>query len=659
MPKPTIPMKRKLLLFALAVEFALVFLAVRVIHIQTVEADFLQAKAYEQQTRDRLIAPMRGSIYDRNMTGLAVTETVCAVSVIRAQIQDAEEVARILSDMLDLDYDTVLQKTKKRVALERIQTKVDKALADEIRALNLPGVVVDEDVKRIYPFNSLAAQVIGFVGRDNQGIVGLEAKYDKVLAGAAGKILTETDARGIELPDSDTIRIPPTPGLSLVTSIDATVQRYAEQTIRKAVEYKEAKRGLIILMNPQNGEIYAIANEPTFDLNEPFTINNEELATLWDGFTAEEQMNHLNQMWRNFALNDTYEPGSTFKIITSAAGLTEGVITPESMFTCTGSHTVGGRMIKCWRSPRSHGSLNFVEGVQNSCNPVFMITAERLGTETFYDYLLRFGFAERTGVDLPGEAVGIMHKLENVGPVELATMSFGQSFQITPLQLLRAVAATLNGGYLITPHIGTGLADESGNIVDTFVYDTGEPVISAETSALMRDILESVVEAGTGNRTYIPGYRVGGKTATSEKLPRRTGKYIASFLTFAPAEHPEVLALVLIDEPQGAYYGGQVAGPVMKELLENVLPYLGIAPKYSEAELEMDGVAQVTVPDLKGLTVTAAKKTLSTLHLEAHFDGTGDIVTSQMPLPGEQINQGAKILMQTRNAEAESLDFTP
>jgi len=653
MPKSSFSVKRKLLVFLVIALLAFAGLAGRVLFLQTVEAEFWQTHAYEQQTRDRLITPNRGAIYDRNMTGLALTETVCAISVIRAQIEDAEAVAHVLSKRLELDYETVLAKCKKRVALERIQTKVPKPLADEIRALNLPGVIIDEDVQRVYPYGTLAAQVIGFVGRDNQGIIGLEAKYDAMLKGEAGKILTETDARGVELPDSDTVRLAPTPGLSLITSIDATVQRYAEQTIRKVVEYKGAKRGLIILMNPQNGEIYAIANEPDFDLNEPFTINNPDTAAIWDTLTSEEQMNALNQMWRNFALNDTYEPGSTFKIVTSAAGLEEGVITPESTFTCTGSHTVGGRAIKCWRSPRSHGILNFIEGVQNSCNPVFMVTAERLGAELFYEYMHRFGFAEKTGVDLPGEAVGIMHKPENVGPVELATMSFGQSFQITPLQLLRAVSATVNGGYLITPHVGTGLADSAGNIVDTFVYDVGEPVISHETSEVLKEILESVVEVGTGNRSYLPGYRVGGKTATSEKLPRRSGKYIASFLTFAPAENPQVLALVLVDEPQGTYYGGQVAGPVMKELLENVLPYLGIAPEYSEKELEMDGVAQVSVPDLIGLTTSTAKKTLTTLGLTADIGGTGDIVTSQIPQPGEMVNQGAKILLQTRDTALE------
>ena len=653
MPKASSIAKKKLLLFLTCAEIIFSLLLLRVFYIQVFESAFLQAKAFEQQTRDRLITPNRGAIFDRNMTGLAVTETVCSVSVIRAQVKNPEQVALALSEKLDMDYETVLQKVKKRVALERIKTKVDKSLADEIRALQLPGVVVDEDVKRVYPYSTLAAQVIGFVGRDNQGIIGLEAKYDKFLHGENGKILTETDGRGIELDDSNTIRIPPVPGLNLVTSLDIVIQRYAEQTIQKVVEYKNAKRGLIIVMNPQNGEIYAIANEPSFDLNDPFTINSEELAALWDTFTSEEQMNYLNQMWRNFAINDTYEPGSTSKIVTSAAGLEEGVITQDSTFTCTGAHTVGGRTIKCWRSPRSHGLLNFVEGVQNSCNPVFMITAERLGAETFYEYLHHFGFADKTGVDLPGEAVGIMHKLENIGPVELATMSFGQSFQITPLQLLRAVAATVNGGYLVTPHVGTALTNADGNIVETFTYDVSEPIISAETSEIMKEILESVVEIGTGNRTYLPGYRIGGKTATSEKLPRRSGKYVASFLAFAPAEYPQALTLVLVDEPQGAYYGGQVAGPVMKELLENVLPYLGIEPAFSEAELAMDGVAQVVVPNLKGLTVSAAKKTLATLHLQADIGGDGSIVASQFPLPGELVNQGAKILIQTFNAGAE------
>lgn len=645
MDKPSITAKKKLLFFLFAFEILISALVIRVFYIQSFDAEFLQTKAYEQQTRDRLITPNRGSIYDRNMIGIAVTETVASVSVIRAQITEPEKVASVLAEKLDLEYEEVFKKVSKRVALERIKTKVDKATADEIRDLNLAGVVVDDDIKRVYPYCSLAAQIIGFVGRDNQGIIGLEAKYDKYLKGENGKILTETDARGVEVKGGIVRRTDPVPGMNLVTSIDTIAQQYAEQTIIKVVEAKNAKRGLIVIMNPQNGEIIAMANAPTFDLNDPFTINSNELASMWGTFTDEERMNYLNQMWRNFGINDTYEPGSTFKIITSAAGLEEGVVTTSSMFNCGGGMEVGGRFIKCWRSPRSHGSLNFAEGVQNSCNPVFMVTAERLGAEKFYDYMQEFGFKEKTGVDLPGEAVGIMHKLENVGPVELATMSFGQSFQITPLQLLRAVSATVNGGYLITPHVGTKILDSKGIVVEELVYDKGKQVISAETSELIKEILESVVQVGTGNRTYIPGYRIGGKTATSEKLPRRSGKYIASFLALAPAENPEVIALVLVDEPQGAYYGGQVAGPVMKELLENVLPYLKIEPIYSDEELGMDGVEKVEVPDLSGQPASEAKKTISALNLKGEFIGEGDMVIAQFPLPGEYVNQKTKIII--------------
>ncbi|MDR0958386.1 MAG: PASTA domain-containing protein [Clostridiales bacterium] len=626
-------------------ETALVFMLFRVFYIQAFRAEELQAKAYEQQTRDRLITADRGSIYDRNMQPLAVTETVCSVSVIRAQIEDSELVARTLSEMLDLNYDDVLKKCKKFVALERIKTKVDKELADKIRALDIPGIIVDEDIKRSYPNDALAAQVIGFVGKDNQGIIGLEAKYEKVLSGESGKILTETDASGIELETGEIVRIPPKTGSSLVVTLDTLVQKYAEQAIKKAVEAKQAKRGLIVVMNPQNGEIYAIANEPSFDLNDPFTINDPALAEIWETFTSEQQMNYLNNMWRNFALNDTYEPGSTFKILTSAAGLETGTVNLGSRFVCSGGVTVGGRYIKCWRSPRSHGAESFVEGVQNSCNPVFMEIADKMGAETFYNYLLKFGLKQKTGVDLPGEAVGIMHPLTKVGPVELATMSFGQSLQITPLRLLTAVSATINGGYLITPHVGKAAVDENGQIVETFAYEKGEQVISAKTSDDMKEVLESVVSVGTGNRAYVPGYRIGGKTATSEKLPRRSGKYIASFLSFAPAENPSVIALVLIDEPQGTYYGGQVAGPVMKELLQNILPYLGIEPVYSEKELETDGVGEVTVPDFFGQDRETIRKTADTLKLEIEFTGKGKAV-SQFPPEGETVNQKSKITIQ-------------
>lgn len=567
--------KKRLLLMLAVFVLSLIVLSIRVGYIMLFKAEEYQNMAYEQQTRDRLIAPKRGSILDRNGNGIAVTESVSAVSVIHAQIENEEETAKALSEILELDYEDVLEDVKENVALKRIKSKVDNETAAEIRELNLPGVMIDEDVERTYPYYTLAASVIGFVGKDNQGIIGLESKYEEYLKGEPGKIMTLTDSRGRRVSDAEE-RVEPINGENLVTSIDVVIQQYAEQEIAAAVEAKNAKSGVIIVMNPQNGEIYAMANYPTFDLNEPFTINDEELAAIWDTFTAEEQNEYLNQMWRNKAINDTYEPGSTFKIVTASTGLEEGVITPESTFNCTGSMVVGGRTIKCWRYPRTHGTQTFAEGVRNSCNPVFMAVAERIGADTFYDYMIKFGFAEKTGIDLNGEAVGILHKKEDIGPVELATMSFGQTFQITPIQLLRAAAAVVNGGKLITPHFAIKTVDDNGFTVNNFEWPEGERVISEETSATMREILESVVAEGTGNKAQVEGYRIGGKTATSQKLPRGSGKYIASFMSFAPADDPQVMALVLIDEPEGVYYGGTVAGPVMRDLLTNILPYLNI-----------------------------------------------------------------------------------
>ncbi len=653
MTKLPIASKKKLLFILIMVQAVLLLLSLRVLYIQTVQSQFLQAKAYEQQTRDRLITPNRGTIYDRNMIGIAKTETVSSVSVIRAQIKDKEEVARILSEKLELDYDTVLAKVSKRVALERIKTKVDKEIAMDIQKLNLPGVIIDEDIKRIYPFSTMASHVIGFVGKDNQGIIGLEAIYEKYLKGQSGKILQEADVYGKELIGGQEFRLEPEQGKNLVVSLDVVVQQFAEQTLAKIVEIKQAKRGSIILMNPQNGEIYAMANKPDFNLNEPFTINNPELEALWSTLSEETKSNALNQMWRNFSINDTYEPGSTFKIITSVAGLEDKKVTTSDTFTCSGSVTVGGRTIKCWRFPRSHGHEDFVEGVKNSCNPVFIEVAERVGKETFYKYLKDLGLNSKTGIDVPGEAVGIMHNLSKVGPVELATMSFGQSFQITPLQLLRATAATINGGFLITPHFGTKILDAQGNIVEEIKFAEPPQIISKETSDIMRQILEAVVFDGTGNKTYLPGYRVGGKTATSEKLPRRSGKYIASFVAFAPADDPQVLALVLIDEPQGAYYGGQVAGPVMKELLQSVLPYLGIKPVYSEKELSLPEAATFTVGNYMGVPVGEAKKILKDLGINIEIIGEGDMVTKQFPLPNEVINKGSKVILYANNIVSE------
>ena len=647
MEKPTIGAKKRLLIFLFCSMFGYLLLIGRVAFIEFFQSASLQELAYEQQTRDRLITPKRGSILDRNGEGIALTETVNAVSVIPVQVVEKEKTAQYLAEKLELEYEAVLEKVQQKVALVRIKAKVEPELAAEIREAAYPGVEVDEDVRRIYPYSELAAQVIGFVGKDNQGIIGLEAKYDELLEGEQGKILTLTDSRGNEV-DSEQERIPPVDGKNLVTTLDVVMQQYAEQTIKKAVETKGAKKGLIIILNPQNGEIYAMANYPTFDLNDPFAINNAELADVWDTFSQEEQNDHLNQMWRNAAINDTYEPGSTFKIVTSSAGLEEKVVSPESGFYCRGFHVAGDRQIKCWRYPRTHGSETFVQGVQNSCNPVFMEIGERLGAETFLEYMQKFSFAEKTGVDLAGEATGIIHKLENIGPVELATMSFGQSFQITPLQLLRAASAIVNGGHLITPHFAKGIADENGNMVESFQYSQGEQVISRETSETMKGILESVVSEGTGSKAYIPGYRIGGKTATSEKLPRRSGKYIASFMSFAPAEDPQVMALVLVDEPQGVYYGGTVAGPVMQELLQNILPYLGVEPKYNEKEAEAAMELQTTVPALTGMTFNEVKQELFKAGLSADIEEEGEVVERQMPPAGETVNKGTKILLYLR-----------
>ena len=645
MARPAIYVKKKLLFLLVVLELVGLLLFGRVAYLQFFRAEELQARAYEQQTRDRLITPNRGGIYDRNMVGIAKTESVASVSVIHNQVKDKEMTARVLANVLELDYADTLEKVNKRVALQRIKTKVDKETSDRIRSFNLPGVMVDEDVKRIYPFSNLAAQVIGFVGRDNQGIIGLEAKYDSYLKGESGKILTETDVRGRRTPGAPEIRVRPMQGDHLVLTLDTVLQQYAEQTLQKALLTTNAKRGSIILMDPRNGEIFAMANKPDFDLNAPFTINDPALGVAWSHMTAEEQNDALNRMWRNFSINDTYEPGSSFKVITSAAGLEEGTVTTTSMFSCSGSMAVGGHTIRCWRYPRAHGSVNFVEGVYHSCNPVFMEVAASMGPESFYKYLELFGLMRKTGVDLPGEAAGIMHKLDNVGTVELATISFGQSFQITPLQLLTAASVCINGGYMITPHVALRTIAEDGSITNEFTPAQGERVLSQETSDILREILEGVVYTGTGNRTYIPGYRVGGKTATSEKLPRRSGKYIASFMAFAPADDPQAIALVLIDEPVGAYYGGQVAGPVMKELLEVALPYLNITQIYTEEEAKRPDVANAIVPELRGLSPDEAAKLLKEHEIKHELVGEGVLITRQLPMPGETVNRDTKILL--------------
>ncbi|GKX29080.1 stage V sporulation protein D [Vallitalea longa] len=595
-------------------------------------------KAEELHNRERVIKSERGNILDRNKEPIAVNKSVTCVSVIHNQITDKEKVIEVLCDKLELEYDFVKKKVENKVALERIKMNVEKEVADEIREYDLDGVVIDEDYKRIYPYSTLASHVIGFVGKDNQGIIGLEVKYDEYLKGEVGMILTKTNAKGIEIENVAEGRREPVPGNHLVTSLDVNIQKYAEQALEKVLISKNANRGSIIVMNPQNGEIYAMANKPDFDLNDPFYLGDLQVDS------TKEQQNILNQIWRNYCINDTYEPGSTFKVVTASAGLEEGVVKLDDTFFCPGYSIVADRRIRCHKAG-GHGSETFVEGVQNSCNPVFMAVAERLGVDNFLKYFDKFGLLHKTGIDLPGEAVSIMHKKANIGPVELATMSFGQSFQITPLQLIRAGASVVNGGKLVTPHLGVEIIDPDGEIVEILEYDNSKTAISKETSDTMATLLESVVSEGTGRRCYVPGYKVGGKTATSEKLPRSSNKYISSFLGFAPADNPQVIALVLVDEPEGIYYGGTVAAPVIRELYENILPYMGINPQYVQRDFDEFKVGEVTIPDLLGKNIDEAKKILKDIELEIVNIGNGDTITEQFPLPNDKVNRDSKLIL--------------
>ncbi|MBE5945546.1 MAG: peptidoglycan glycosyltransferase [Lachnospiraceae bacterium] len=526
-------------------------------------------KAIEVQERNRSIKAPRGVIYDRNGVVIAGNEAVCTISVIHSQIKDPETVIKVLSDKLDIDEATVRKKVEKISSRENIKSNVSIELGNEIRNMNLAGVMVDEDYKRYYPYSTLASKVIGFTGSDNQGIIGLEVKYDEILMGKNGSIDTLTDAAGREVEDAAETRTEPIPGNNLVTTIDVNIQTYIEQKAMEVLKAKNANRVCIIVMNPQNGEILALADVPEYDLNNPFRLNYE----VPEG--TEVTLDMLNAMWRNFCINDTYEPGSTFKIITASAAFEKGVLNVEDSFYCPGYRLVGDRRIKCHKVI-GHGSETFREGIMNSCNPVFMDIVARVGVADFYNTLEQLGLFEKTGVDLPGEAGSIFHLEENVGEVELATMAFGQSFQITPLQLMRAVAAVVNGGRLVTPHFGLYVTDNNNNIIDKLDYQEEESYISEETSEIMKTLLEDVVSEGTGKNAYVEGYSIGGKTATSEKLPRSSNKYISSFIGFAPAENPEVLTLILIDEPEGVYYGGTIAAPVVGDIYENILPYLGV-----------------------------------------------------------------------------------
>lgn len=544
----------------------------RLVYLMVFRSDYYAEKADDLHERERDIKAARGRIIDRTGTVLAANRTVCTISVIHSQITEPEKVIRMLAEELGIDEETARKRVETVSSIERVKTNVDKEVGDRIREYGLDGVKVDEDFKRYYPYGDLASRVLGFTGGDNQGIIGLEVEYEDVLRGIDGKILTTTDARGVELGDIGESRVEPVPGYDLYVSLDRNLQEYAQQEAERVMEQKEADAVSILLLNPQNGEIYACVNVPEFDLNDPFTLND---GTDTAALSQEELQDALNRMWRNTCINDTYEPGSTFKIITASAGLEAGVVTLEDTFHCPGYRVVDDRRIHC-ANRNGHGTETFVQAVENSCNPVFIDVALRLGVDDFYKYFQQFGLLEKTGIDLPGEAGTITHQKENMGQVELATMAFGQSFQITPMQLAATAASLINGGCRITPHFGVEVRDSDGVLIETYGYGKGDRIVSEETSEKMRYVLEKVVSEGGGKNAQIEGYRIGGKTATSQTLPRSANKYISSFLGFAPADDPVILGICIIYNPQGIYYGGTIAAPVMKNIFENALPYLGI-----------------------------------------------------------------------------------
>lgn len=569
--------RKKIVALMLMITIVMAALFGRLIYLMVFRSVYYEKIAQDLHERERSIKAARGKIVDRNGIVLADNKSVCTISVIHSQIEDPERVIEVLQKELELPEETIRKRVEKNSSIERIKTNVPKEIGDAILAYDLAGVKVDEDYRRYYPYDSLASKVIGFTGGDNQGIVGLEVRYDEWLAGTDGKILTMTNASGGELEQEGERREEPQTGNQLTISLDYNLQSYCEQAAQTVLQEKAADGVRIILMNPQNGEILAMVNEPEYNLNEPFTLNTDV-----SGISDKEKQNLLNQMWRNPSINDTYEPGSTFKIITTAAALEQHVLSVSDRFYCPGYKIVEDRRIRCHKTT-GHGAEDFTQGIMNSCNPVFIELGLRLGADDFYHYFEQFGLLSKTGIDLPGEAATIMHKKDNIGQVELATISFGQSFQITPIQLVTTAASLINGGRRVTPHFGVSVQNAQGETIHTFSYDTTEGTVSTETSETLRSLLEKVMSEGTGKKAAIEGYSIGGKTATSQTLPRSEHKYIASFLGFAPAEDPQVIGLVVIDHPQGVYYGGTVAAPVMKEIFENVLPYLGIEKVQTEA----------------------------------------------------------------------------
>lgn len=589
--------RRKILIVFAGVMLVLCVLVGRLVYLMVFCSEYYGQKAEDLHERERDIKAARGKILDANGTVLATNRTVCTISVIHSQIEDAEEIVAVLSKELGMTEEEVRKRVEKVSSIERVKSNVDKETGDRIREYKLPGVKVDEDYKRYYPYDSLASKVLGFTGGDNQGIIGLEVKYEDYLKGTNGKILTLTDARGVEIENAGERRQEPVDGYNLRISLDYNIQTYCEQAAKRVMEQKSADSVSIIVMNPKNGEVMAMVNVPEFNLNDPFTLvetpktdtteessenpeteNTGETQETSEIISAENKQDLLNQMWRNQCINDTYEPGSIFKVITASAALEEGVVSVDDNFFCPGYKMVEDRRIRCAKAG-GHGAETFTQGIMNSCNPVFIEVGLRLGVDNFYKYFKQFGLLNKTGIDLPGEASTIMHKKENVGPVELATISFGQSFQITPIQLAATVSSLINGGNRVTPHFGVDIQDDQGNVVKTFSYDTGEQIVSEKTSETMRELLEKVVAEGGGNKAYIEGYSIGGKTATSQTLPRSAHKYISAFMGFAPAEDPQVLTLVIINNPQGVYYGGTIAAPVVKDIYSNILPYLGIEKK--------------------------------------------------------------------------------
>lgn len=561
--------RKKVMIVFVAVFFIMMFLIGRLVYLMIFCSEYYGNKAENLHERERDIKAARGKLLDANGTVLATNKSVCTISVIHNQMEEPEKVIAMLVRELGISEETARKRVEKVSSIERVKTNVAKETGDAIRAYGLSGVKVDEDYKRYYPYGTLASKVLGFTGADNQGILGLEVKYDEYLQGTNGKILTLTDARGIEIENAGESRLEPMNGYDLCLSLDYNIQMYCEQAAKKVCTKKSADSVSVIVMNPQNGELMAMVNYPEFDLNDPFTLVGDN----GEAVSAEEKQNLLNKMWRNQCISDTYEPGSTFKIITAAAALEEGVVKLDDAFFCPGYKIVEDRRIRCARTT-GHGAETFETGIMNSCNPVFMELGERLGAENFVGYFKQFGLLSKTNIDLPGEAGTIMHKTENIGPVELATISFGQSFQITPIQLVTTVSSIINGGTRVTPHFGVSVQDADGNTVKTFSYETHENICTAETSETMRYLLEKVVSEGTGKNAKIEGFSIGGKTATSQTLPRSDHKYISSFLGFAPADNPQVLVLVVINNPQGIYYGGTIAAPVAKEIFENILPYL-------------------------------------------------------------------------------------